>query len=64
MEQIRPFPPQELIDKADEEEAIRLAPAPDLMNWVIANFLTIGGPLHNPDHDLNWNSWQLNLSIM
>ncbi|MDC4490981.1 putative metallopeptidase [Acinetobacter baumannii] len=51
MEQIRPFPPQELIDKADEEEAIRLAPAPDLMNWVIANFLTIGGPLHNPDHD-------------
>ncbi|MDH2603337.1 putative metallopeptidase [Acinetobacter baumannii] len=51
MNQIRPFPPQELIDKADEEEAIRLAPAPDLMNWVIANFLTIGGPLHNPDHD-------------
>lgn len=51
MDQIRPFPPQELIDKADEEEAIRLAPALDLMNWVIANFLTIGGPLHNPDHD-------------
>ncbi|HAV5512033.1 TPA: hypothetical protein JI079_17910 [Acinetobacter baumannii] len=51
MDQIRPFPPQELIDKADEEEAIRLAPAPDLMNWVIANFLTIGGPFHNPDHD-------------
>ncbi|MDC4871751.1 putative metallopeptidase [Acinetobacter baumannii] len=51
MDRIRPFPPQELIDKADEEEAIRLAPAPDLMNWVIANFLTIGGPLHNPDHD-------------
>ncbi|MDW3027571.1 putative metallopeptidase [Acinetobacter baumannii] len=51
MDQIRPFPPQELIDKADEEEAIRLAPAPDLMNWVIANFLTIGGPLYNPDHD-------------
>ncbi|MCF7213977.1 putative metallopeptidase [Acinetobacter baumannii] len=51
MEQIRPFPPQELIDKADEEEAIRLAPAPELMNWVISNFLTIGGPLHNPDHD-------------
>ncbi|RZG79499.1 hypothetical protein EXE06_18550 [Acinetobacter pittii] len=51
MDQIRPFPPQELIDKADEEDAIRLAPALDLMNWVIANFLTIGGPLHNPDHD-------------
>lgn len=51
MEQIRPFPPQELIDKAEEDEAIRLAPAPDLMNWVITNFLTIGGPLHNPDHD-------------
>ncbi|UAB18968.1 putative metallopeptidase [Acinetobacter baumannii] len=51
MDQIRPFPPQELIEKADEEEAILLAPAPDLMNWVIANFLTIGGPLHNPDHD-------------
>jgi len=51
MDQIRPFPPQELIDKAEEDEAIRLAPAPDLMNWVIKNFLTIGGPLHNPDHD-------------
>lgn len=50
MDQIRPFPPQELIDKADEEEAILLTPAPDLMNWVIANFLTISDPLHNPDH--------------
>ncbi|EPF6421755.1 putative metallopeptidase [Acinetobacter baumannii] len=51
MDQIRPFPPQELIDKADEEEAILLTPAPDLMNWVIANFLTISDPLHNPDPD-------------
>jgi len=51
MDQIRPFPPQDLIDKAEEDEAIRLAPAPDLMNWMITNFLTIGGPLHNPDHD-------------
>ncbi|HCI7192785.1 putative metallopeptidase [Acinetobacter baumannii] len=51
MDQIRPFPPQELIDKADEEEAILLAPAPDLMNWVIANFLTIGDPLYNPNPD-------------
>ncbi|ENU91614.1 hypothetical protein F971_02706 [Acinetobacter vivianii] len=31
MSQIRPFPPMELMDKADEEEAIRLAPAPDLI---------------------------------
>lgn len=51
MDQIRPFPPQDLIDKAEEDEAIRLAPAPDLMNWVITNFLTVDGPLHNPDHD-------------
>ncbi|MDQ9890078.1 putative metallopeptidase [Acinetobacter pittii] len=51
MEKIRPFPPQDLMDKADEDEAIRLAPAPELMSWVITNFLTIGGPLHNPDHD-------------
>lgn len=51
MSQIRPFPPTELMDKADEEEAIRLAPAPDLMQWVVDNFLTLGGPLHNPDHD-------------
>jgi len=51
MDQIRPFPPQDLIDKAEEDEAIRVAPAPDLMNWVITNFLTVGGPLHNPDHD-------------
>lgn len=27
MEQIRPFPPTELIDQAEEDEAIRLAPA-------------------------------------
>ncbi|HHP4508320.1 TPA: putative metallopeptidase, partial [Acinetobacter baumannii] len=30
MEQIRPFPPTEFIDKAEEEEAIRIVPAPDL----------------------------------
>lgn len=51
MSQIRPFPPTDLIDQADNEEAIRLGPAPDLMDWVVKNFLTIGGPLHNPDHD-------------
>ncbi|EPG8150831.1 putative metallopeptidase, partial [Acinetobacter baumannii] len=51
MEQIRPFPPTDFIDQADEEEAIRLTPAPDLKKWVVANYLTIGGPLHNPDHD-------------
>jgi len=51
MEQIRPFPPQDLIDKAEEDEAIRLKPAPELKEWVIANFLTLGGLLHNPDHD-------------
>jgi uncharacterized FlaG/YvyC family protein len=31
-EQIRPFPPTELIDQAEQEEALRLAPAPDLKN--------------------------------
>ncbi|MCV7485099.1 putative metallopeptidase [Acinetobacter baumannii] len=51
MDQIRPFPPTDFIDQADEEEAIRIVPAPDLKNWVVANFLTLGGPLHNPDHD-------------
>ena len=51
MEQIRPFPPTDLIDQAEEEEAIRLAPAVELKEWVIKNFLTIGGQLHNPDHD-------------
>ena len=51
MEQIRPFPPTELLDQAEEEETIRLAPAPDLKDWVVKNFLTIGGALHNPDHD-------------
>lgn len=38
MSQIRPFPPTDLIDQADNEEAIRLAPAPDLMDWVVKNF--------------------------
>ncbi|WP_151817167.1 putative metallopeptidase [Acinetobacter oleivorans] len=51
MDQIRPFPPTDFIDQAEEEEAIRLIPAPDLKKWVITNFLTLGGPLHNPDHD-------------
>ena len=51
MEQIRPFPPTELIDQAEEQEAILLAPAVDLKDWVIKNWLTIGGELHNPDHD-------------
>ena len=51
MEQIRPFPPTDLIDQAEEEEAIRLAPAVELKEWVIKNYLTIGGQLHNPDHD-------------
>lgn len=37
MNQIRPFPPTELLDQAEEEAAIRLAPAPDLNEWVIAN---------------------------
>ncbi|MDT1871844.1 hypothetical protein FPK84_21875, partial [Acinetobacter baumannii] len=51
MDQIRPFPQPYFIDQAEEEEAIRLIPAPDLKKWVVANFLTLGGPLHNPDHD-------------
>ncbi|MGQ1063152.1 putative metallopeptidase [Acinetobacter baumannii] len=51
MEQIRPFPPIDLLEQAEAEEALRLAPAQDLKEWVVKNFLTIGGPLHNPDHD-------------
>lgn len=51
MDQIRPFPPTDFMDQAEEEEALRLIPAPDLKLWVVANFLTLGGPLHNPDHD-------------
>ena len=48
MEQFRPFPPPDLIDQAEEEEAIRLAPAVELKEWVLKNFLTLGGQLHNP----------------
>lgn len=51
MDQFRPFPPTELMDQAEQEEAIRLAPAPELKEWVVKNWLTIGGELHNPDHD-------------
>ncbi|EPW8091348.1 putative metallopeptidase, partial [Acinetobacter baumannii] len=43
MDQIRPFPPTDFMDQAEEEEAIRLIPAPDLKKWVVANYLTIGG---------------------
>jgi len=28
-----------------------LAPAPELKEWVVNNWLTLGGELHNPDHD-------------
>ena len=42
MERIRPFPPTELIDRAEEQEAILLAPAVNLKEWVVKNFLTIG----------------------
>ncbi|MFM6957971.1 MAG: hypothetical protein ACKOXD_05340 [Acinetobacter sp.] len=41
MTQTRPFPPTELIDQAEEEEALCLAPAPDLKDWVVANYLTV-----------------------
>ena len=30
MDQIRPFPPTDFMDQADEEEAIRIVSAPDL----------------------------------
>lgn len=51
MDPFRPFPPTDLIDQAEEEDAIRLAPAPDLKAWVMQNWLTLGSDLHNPDHD-------------
>ena len=51
MDQIRPFPQTEFIDQAEEEETIRIIAAPELKEWVIENFLTLGGELHNPDHD-------------
>lgn len=51
MDQYRPFPQTEFIDQAEEEEAIRIIAAPELKEWVITNFLTLGGELHNPDHD-------------
>ncbi len=51
MDQIRPFPQTDFIDQAEEEEAIRIIAAPELKEWVIENFLTLGGELHNPDHD-------------
>ncbi|WP_180089421.1 putative metallopeptidase [Acinetobacter sp. YH12219] len=51
MDPFRPFPPTELLDQAEEEDAIRLAPAQELLAWVKDNYLTMGGQLHNPDHD-------------
>ena len=51
MDQIKPFPPTDLIDQAEEEDAIRLAPAVELKDWVTQNFLMLGGELHNLDHD-------------
>ena len=51
MEQFRPFPPTDLIDRAEEQDAILLTPAVELKEWVVNNWLTLGGELHNPDHD-------------
>ena len=43
MEQIRPFPPTSFMDQAEEEETIRLVPAPDLKKWVVDNYLKNDG---------------------
>ena len=43
IEQFRPFPPPDLIDQAEEEEAIRLAPAVELKEWVLKTF-NLGWP--------------------
>ncbi|UIJ74423.1 hypothetical protein LXF01_09145 [Acinetobacter sp. SH20PTE14] len=42
MEYFRPFPPLELIDQAEEEDAIRLAPAQELLAWLKDNYLNVG----------------------
>lgn len=42
MEYFRPFPPLELIDQAEEEDAIRLAPAQELLACVKFNYLYVG----------------------
>lgn len=52
---VRPFPPADFLDTAqgdgdDDEPPIILMAAPELMDWAIKSFLTVGSPLYNPDH--------------
>ncbi|WP_180023748.1 MULTISPECIES: hypothetical protein [unclassified Acinetobacter] len=42
MEYFRPFPPSDLIDQAEEKDAIRLAAAQELLAWVKDNYLNVG----------------------
>lgn len=51
MDQIRPFPPTDFIDQAEEEEAIRLVPAVDLREWMLEMFVYEDRRLYNSDHD-------------
>ncbi len=52
MNQIRPFPPTDFMDQAEEEEAIRLIPAPDLKKMGCGELLNyLGVLIYNPDHD-------------
>lgn len=53
----RPFPPLDFLDETKEQLAngmeppIKLAPAPELKDWVVKSFLDTNSPLYNPDHD-------------
>lgn len=43
----RPHPPEAVFDQA---AAPAFIPSPDLREWAKATFITVGAPLHNPDH--------------
>lgn len=47
----RPRPPLDLLQPADPLLSPSFAPAPEVLDWLMATFVDNAGPLRNPDHD-------------
>ncbi|WP_223507814.1 MULTISPECIES: putative metallopeptidase [unclassified Pseudomonas] len=47
----RPFPPEALVERSDVVDyGIRLAPGPEVLEWLQAEILADTGSIHNEDH--------------
>ena len=47
----RPYPPSSLLELSELSDfGIRLAPAPEIWDWLKAEILADTGSIHNPEH--------------